>query len=69
MRAAISWITSSPLIDLNACGAKNIIFCQRFSGSVCREMAVAADGIGRREQLSVDIKLQLKGQKDSLENL
>lgn len=42
--------------------SKNIIYCQRFSESVCREMAVAADGIGRWEQLSMDIKLQLKGQ-------
>lgn len=49
--------------------SKNIIYCQRFSGSVCREMAVVADGLGRWEQLSMDIKLQLKHQQDSLENL
>lgn len=69
MTAAISWITSSSSIDLNACGARILFIVKKFSGSVCSEMAVVADGIARREQLSMDIRLQLKGQQDSLENL
>lgn len=61
MRAAISWITSSPLTDLNACGAKNIIYCQRFSGSVCRETVVAAVAAHRQ------MRTAISGQKAAVE--
>lgn len=54
-------------------------YCQRSSESVCREKVMDAELSAfsgsalnrqmRKEELSVDIKLQLKDQQDSVENL
>lgn len=79
MRAAVSWMTSSPSTDLHAWGARMLFTARDLLGLSAERrlwMQITSAFLGsalnmwvRKEQLSVDIRLQLKDQRDSLDNL